>query len=151
MNTKESLKILQVLVTELSNNAFEHKLQSRIFKSQGFEKLAAQYESHSNEESGWVEKFTDRILDLGGELKLEDRRGVKLCEDPVEYVKSELDTQEKGLALVAKFLEKVREDYTTYDIIKDYYKDEEDDLYWMQTTLDLVKKLGDKNWLLTQL
>ena len=39
-----------------------------IFKSQGITKLGQKYIDHFNEEMGWVEKFTERILDLGGEI-----------------------------------------------------------------------------------
>lgn len=45
----------------------------------------------------------------------------------------------------------VQDDVTTYDILKDYFKDEEQDLYDDRTELDLIKKLGETNWLLTQL
>lgn len=151
MNTKASIKALQFFVTNLSDNAFEHKLQSRIFAYEGYTKLAEQYANHSAEEYGWVEQFATRLLDLGGDLKLEDRKASKLYRDPVEYVKAELDTQIPGLELVAKCMKEVADDVTTYDLLKAYYKDEEEDLYWMQRNLEQIKRIGDKNWLQSQL
>ena len=35
----------------------------------------------------WVEKFIDRILDLGDEVKVEKHEARALCYDPVEYIK----------------------------------------------------------------
>lgn len=45
----------------------------------------------------------------------------------------------------------MKDGVTTYDILKDYSKDEEQDLYTDQTDIDLIKKLGETNRLLTQL
>lgn len=151
MNTKESIKALQLFVTGLSNNAFEHKLQSRIFADKGYSRLEKQYADHSAEEYGWVEKFADRILDLGGELKLEERKATRLYANPIDYLKAELSTQRAGLELLAKCMEVVRQDYTTFDLLKDYYKDEEEDLYWMERQQELIRELGDKLWLQSQL
>ena len=43
------------------------------------------------------------------------------------------------------------EDHVTYDLLKDYYKDEEEDLLWSEKELELIEKIGKENWLVTQL
>lgn len=45
----------------------------------------------------------------------------------------------------------LREDDTTYDIMKAYLKDEEEDMYWSETQLDLIEKIGYQNWLIKQM
>ncbi|MBD5357493.1 MAG: hypothetical protein HDR88_10885 [Bacteroides sp.] len=40
---------------------------------------------------------------------------------------------------------------TTYDIMKTYLKDEEDDMYRSETALDIINKIGEQNWLLSKL
>ncbi len=35
--------------------------------------------------------------------------------------------------------------------MKGYLADEEEDLYWSQGQLELIKKIGLQNWLVTQL
>ncbi|MBQ3845570.1 MAG: hypothetical protein II817_11450 [Bacteroidales bacterium] len=104
-----------------------------IFKAQGIAKLGQKYIGHFNEEMGWVEKFTERILDLGGD------------------VKADLAIQEPGVELLMKCMEGVKDDPTTYDLLKDYLKDEEEDLYWSQGAVELIEKIGTQNWLLLQL
>lgn len=151
MDKQKSIETLQFFVTGLSNGAFQHVMQSRVFKSQGYEKLAAKFGDHAKEEDEWVEKFIDRILDLGGEVKLEAREAAPIVAEPVQYMNAELERQCKGLEVLSKCMEEVKDDVTTYDILKDYFKDEEQDLYDDQTALDLIKKLGETNWLLTQL
>lgn len=151
MDKQKSIETLQFFVTGLSNGAFQHVLQSRVFKAQGYGKLAAKFGDHAKEEYGWVEKFIDRILDLGGEVKMETREAGAVVSEPVQYMNAELDRQCKGLEVLSKCMDEVKDDVTTYDILKDYFKDEEQDLYDDQTALDLIKKLGETNWLLTQL
>lgn len=151
MDKQKSIEALQFFVTGLSNGAFQHVIQSRVFKSEGFEKLATHFGDHAKEENEWVEKFIDRILDLGGCVKLEQRPEAPIVADPIEYMNAEIDRQCKGLEILAKCMDTVKDDVTTYDLLKDYFKDEEQDLYDDQTALDLIKKLGESNWLLTQL
>ena len=45
----------------------------------------------------------------------------------------------------------LKDDPTTYDLLKGYLKDEEEDLYWSQGALELIEKIGTQNWLLLQL
>lgn len=151
MDYKNSIETLQKYVTGLTFSALVHKFQGQIFKSQGFNKLADKYASHYTEENGWVEKFVDRILDLGGELKEEGIPQWKLTADPVEYIKAHKETQQKGLADLYKAVESVKDDPTTYDLLKDYLADEEEDLYWDEETLALIEKIGVQNWLTKQL
>ena len=129
----------------------KYPLALSVFKSQGYSKLAQKFADHSKEEYEWVEKFMDRILDLGGCVKVEDRKATAIICDPIEYMKAEYETQSSGVEMLSGCLEAVQSDLTTYDLFKDYYKDEEEDLYADETDLELIKKLGETNWLLTQL
>ena len=151
MEAKKSIEALQFFVTHLAEGAMVHKQQGMIFKSQGFTKLGQKYIDHFNEEMGWVEKFTERILDLGAEVKFEGMKSRDLINDPIEYVKADLAIQEPGVELLMKCMEGVKDDPTTYDLLKDYLKDEEEDLYWSQEALELIEKIGVQNWLVKQL
>lgn len=151
MDKKKSIETLQFFVTGLSEGAFVHKMQGQIFKSQGFTKLGDKYIEHFTEEMGWVDKFVERILDLGGEVKAEGMKARDLIANPVEYVKADLKIQEAGVEMLYKCMETMHDDPTTYDIMKDYLKDEEEDLYWSQGTLDMIECIGVQNWLLQQI
>ena len=151
MDKKKSIDALQFFVTNLSEGAFVHKLQGQIFKSQGFSKLGDKYIGHFSEEMGWVEKFVDRILDLGGELKAEGQKSRDLICDPVAYLKADLAIQGPGVELLLKCMESVQDDPTTYDIFKAYLADEEEDPYWSEEQIVLIEKIGVQNWLVKQL
>lgn len=151
MNKENSIKALQLFATGLSEGAYVHKLQGQIFNSQGFNKLGDKYINHFNEEMGWVEKFIDRIIDLGGDIKFEGMKERALVADPVAYIKADLDIQRAGVDLLYKCMETLANDPTTYDIMKAYLADEEEDLYWDEEQLDLIEKIGVQNWLVKQM
>ena len=140
------LEGLQIIVTDLAQQADGHELQARIFASQGFTKLADKYKEHAEEERGYVVKCADRILDLGGNLKLGDKKDAPLFTDAVEYMKYDLQVSKDGLEWLAGLVEEARSDYATFDILKDYYMDEEKDMYESEGELALVECIGKTNW-----
>lgn len=142
---------LQTIVTDLAQQADGHALQSRIFANEGFSKLADKYAEHAAEERGYVDKCVDRLLDLGVDVKLEAKKEAPVCKDPVEWVKYDLQVSKDGLAWLKELLEASLDDYTTYDILKAYYQDEEEDMYWGEGQLELIEKIGVQNWLVQQL
>ena len=140
---------LQLIVTNLSQQADGHAIQSKIFEAQGLTKLAEKYAEHAEEERGWVDKCITRILDLGGEVKNEAKEAAPVYTDAVEWVKYDLQVSIDGLAYLATLVEEARTDYTTFDILKEYYQDEEEDMYWGEQQLELIEKIGTVNWYMT--
>ena len=53
--------------------------------------------------------------------------------------------------MLAKMVVTAQDDLTTYDLLKDYYKDEEADMYWGEQQLELIEVIGKQNWILQQL
>ena len=150
-DNKKLIEGLQAIVTGLSQQADGHIIQSKIFAAQGFSKLGEKYAEHAEEERGFVGKFIDRIIDLGGEVKNEAKRETPVYSDVVEWIKYDLEVSNRGLAGVRPIIELARDDYTTFDILKEYYQDEEEDLYWGEQQLELIEKIGLQNWLNQQL
>lgn len=148
---EEIIRGLQMIVTDLAQQADGHALVSRVFAGQGFGKLAEKYAEHAAEERGYVDKCADRILDLGGEVKLEAKKAGPICTDPVEWVKYDLQVSIDGLASLKGLLAAACDDLTTYDLLKAYYQDEEEDMYWGQQQLELIELIGKANWLVQQL
>jgi len=64
---------------------------------------------------------------------------------------ADLAIQVPGVELLMKCMEGVKDDPITYDLLKDYLKDEEEDLFWSQGAVELIEKIGTQNWLLLQL
>ena len=151
MSNEKIIADLQVIVTDLAQQADGHLIQSRVFAAKGFSKLAEKYAEHATEERGYVEKCIDRILDLGGKVKLETKKAGEVLENPIDWVKHDLKVSVDGLAWLKGVLKNAEEDVTTYDLLKDYYKDEEEDMYWGEQQLELIECIGEQNWILQQL
>ena len=141
---------LQTIVTVLSQQATGHEIQSRIFAGQGFSKLAEKYAEHAEEERKYVTLCIDRLLDLGADVKNETKEATPIYEDVVEWLKYDLQISKNGLPWLAKIIEGAKSDLSTFDMLKDYYKDEEEDMYWAEQQLELIEKIGLQNWLTMQ-
>ncbi len=151
MDKKKSIEVLQFLTTHLSQGAFAHKVQGKLFASMGFSKLGEKYADHYAEEMGWVDMFIDRIYDLNGEVRVEANQAVDVCDNPVQYVELDCKVSIEGIALLRQLMGEVKDDVTTYDILKDYLKDEEEDQAWSEEQLGLIKCIGEQNWLVKQM
>lgn len=151
MSDKEkTIETLQALVTGLAANSFGHRIQGKIFAGLGFQSLGDKYATHATEELNFVEQFMDRILDLGGEIKQEAAPEAPIFTDIVEFIEHDYKVSVDGIALVTEFMESGIFDATTYDLMKVYLKDEEEDMGWSEQQLDLCKMIGKQNYL-TQL
>lgn len=151
MNAKKSIETLQRLTTGLTAGAFVHLVQGKHFEALGFSKLGDKYLGHYDEEMGWVKQFMTRINDLGGMVQIEAQPAGALIADPIDYVAADLARQEAGIQVLYALIAEIKDDPTTYDIIKDYLKDEEEDLYWSQEQVEMIEMIGRQNWLVKQL
>ena len=58
---------------------------------------------------------------------------------------------EDGLKLLDSHIDCETLDYATFDLLKDYYVDEEGDMAWTSQQLDLIDRFGINNYLIGQL
>ena len=151
MDFSTTLQVSQMIVNKLTASAFVHKMQGMLFKSQGFATLGQKYLDHYTEEMEWVEKYANRMLDLGCVPQVKLSHESNLIEDPVEYIKADLKLQREGVETLYKVMPTLTCDPTTYDITKAYLADEEEDLYWDEEQLDMIEKIGIQNWLMKQM
>ena len=147
MDAKKSIEALQFFVTALNAQSFQHKLQAKIFGSLGFKKLETKYLEHAKEEAGFVDQFIDRLLDLGGELKQEAVEAQTLYNDPVEFLKADYKVSVDGIEMLRKCIDGIKDDLITFDMMKEYLKDEEEDMFWSEEQLGLIECIGAKPWL----
>lgn len=151
MDKKKSIATLQAYATGLAAQYLQHKVESKIFADQGFSKLGEKYAEHAAEEMGWVDKFIERILDLGGTPLVEAAPEMPVFTDPVEYIKSDLAVSRREVPVLMDLVLPLQDDFKTYDILRAYALDEEEDMLWSETQLDLIEKIGLQNWLVKQL
>ena len=76
---------------------------------------------------------------------------MKVYTDPVEFLKADLEVSTREVPILGKATLAVCEDMTTYDLLKGYYQDEEEDMAWSDQQLKLIECIGLQNWLIQQL
>ena len=151
MDFTATIQVSQMIVNELSASSLVHKMQGLLFKSQGLTALGQKYLDHYTEEMGWVEKYTERLLDLGVVPQVNVNSQATLIEDAKAYLEADLKLQKEGVETLYKVMPSLAADPTTYDLTKAYLLDEEEDLYWDEEQLGLIEKIGYQNWLVKQL
>lgn len=151
MNKANSIQVLQAYATGLAAQSLAHKVQGKVFASQGFTKLADKYAEHATEEMGWVDQFIDRIIDLGGTAKVEAAPEQPIYTDPVEFIKADLEISRREVPVLQELTRSLMDDFKTYDLMRGYALDEEEDWYWSEQQLELIEKIGLANWLTKQM
>lgn len=148
MDKQKSIDTLQFFITALNAQSFSHKLHAKIFGSLGFKKLETKYLEHAKEESEFVDQFIGRLLDLGGDLKHEAVEAQQLHKDPIEFLKADYKVSVDGIELLRKCIDSIKDDLITFDMMKEYLKDEEEDMFWSDEQLGLIECIGAKPWLI---
>ena len=151
MDKQKSIAALQAYATGLAAQSLQHKVEGKILAAQGYTKLGEKYAEHAAEEMGWVDQFIDRILDLGGIPQVETAPAMPVTSDPVEYIKADLAISVEQVPILQQVVLSLADDLKTYDILKAYALDEEEDMLWSEQQLDLIEKIGLQNWLVKQL
>ena len=113
--------------------------------------LVKKYKEHTEQEMGYVQRCIDRIINLVGKVKLEAKQAVKIYKNPVDIIKYDLQVSINGLKLLKSMLDSATEDLTTFDLLKDYHKDEKEDIYWGEQQLKLIENIWQQNWLVKRM
>ena len=66
-------------------------------------------------------------------------------------LKNEYEISRDGLILLKEIINKAKEEFMVYDFLVKYYKDEQEDLNWTKTQLELIKTIGEENFLINQI
>ena len=118
MDFTATLQVSQMIVNELSMGAYVHKMQGLLFKSMGFDKLGEKYLGHYAEEMEWVDKYANRMMDLGCVPQVKLQKECELVKDPKAYVEADLAIQREGVEQLYKMMPMLSSDPTTYDLTK---------------------------------
>lgn len=125
-------------------------VQSRMYEDWGLTKLKDHFIHEMEEEQGHASRLIERILFLEGMPSLKKRSAYQLYKETPKIFQQNLDMEmivvkelKKGIALCESV-----EDFLSRELLKDLLKDtEEDHVYWLETQLSLINKIGIKNYL----
>ncbi len=154
---------LKELVFGLSEQVFARAIQCEVFQLKGFSKLHKKYTEHLAEEREYMGKAIEQILKLGGKINLADNKkndsSVKtntkceVYENPIDYLNHEYEVSKNGLVWLKDVVKKaeMEDEYIVQEFLIEYYKDEQEDFNWTLAQLNLIKTIGEENWIVNQI
>ncbi len=126
----------------------QYWLHYRLLADWGYTKLAKKERAESLEEMQHADKLIDRIVFLEGHPNLQHVAPLMIGQNIKEVLECDLkgeyiakDHYMKGRALCRK-----KEDYVSMELFEELLTDEEGHIDFLETQLDLLKKIGAENY-----
>ena len=127
----------------------QYFLHSRMFQDWGLKELEEYSYHESIDEMKHADKITQRILFLEGLPNYQDLGKLRIGENTKEMFECDLALEMDATADLRdaiEYAESVR-DYVSRDLFQSILDDEEEHIDWLETQLELIKKVGMENYL----
>lgn len=149
-------KIIEHLNKVLSNELraiHQYFLHSRMLTDWGLNRFAQEEYEESMDEMRHADKLIQRILFLEGLPNMEYMGGVYIAKNPIEILHMDLKLENEAIPdLKAAILVCEKEkDFVSRDMLLRILESEEEHADHLSTQIALVEKVGDENFLQTQI
>ena len=127
----------------------QYFLHSRMYRDMGLKELAEHEHDESIDEMKHADELIERILFLEGMPNVQDIGKLLIGEHPREMLECDLALEMDALPVLREaieFCESCR-DFVSRELFRGILDSEEEHVDWLETQLDLIDKIGIKNYL----
>jgi len=131
----------------------QYFLHARMLEDWGFKELGEKVYEESIDEMKHADKLIKRILFLEGLPNLQDLDRLMIGENVREILESDLKSEMRAHPLykeAAGYCEQAK-DYVSRQLFVDLIDSEEDHIDWLETQIGLFDKVGEQNYLQSQM
>jgi len=148
---KGDKKVIEFLNKALKNELTainQYFLHARMYENWGFNELNEKEYAESIDEMKHADALIKRVLFLEGLPNLQDLGKLRIGENTEEMLRCDLELELEAVPLLRDAVahcEQVR-DYVSRELFEDILDSEEEHIDWLETQLELIGKVGLKNY-----
>lgn len=134
--------------------ADQYLIHARVYADMGLHKLQERVQHEQQEELEHARRLIDRILFLEGTPDLGARATMNTSRDVPEMLRADLAMELEVVSRLRAMIKvcEAHNDYVTRHMLRELLSDtEEDHVWWLETHLALIDKMGLQNYLQSQM
>ena len=150
---EEVLNLLNQLLTNELTSINQYFIHAKMCQNWGYERLAKKVREESIDEMKHAELVISRILFLEGVPNLQRYHKLHVGETVKEQLEVDLQLEYAAIAFLNQGIEASRKasDNASEDMMTKILVSEEEHTDWLETQLELIRQIGEQNYLTQQL
>ena len=153
---KGDTKVIEFLNKVLYNELTainQYFLHAKMLKNWGIKELAEHEYKESIDEMKHADMLADRILFLEGLPNFQALGKLRIGETPRELLECDLALELEGLPVLREGIAHCEQvgDFVSRKLLADILANEEEHVDWLETQLDLIARIGEENYLQSQM
>jgi bacterioferritin len=150
---EEILELLNQLLTNELTAINQYFIHAKMCENWGYERLAHKIREESIDEMRHADDIISRILFLEGVPNLQRYHKLRVGETVKEQLESDLQLEYAAIAFLNQGIVAARnaKDNATEDMFTKILVSEEEHTDWIETQLELIRQVGEQNYLAQQI
>jgi bacterioferritin len=143
------IELLNDVLTAELTAINQYFVDAKMFQNWGYQRLGKRFRDESVDEMHDADKLIERILYLEGLPNLQRLGTVRVGETPVEKLQLALDLEREAIDRLNQGIARCVElsDNGSRELLESILLGEESHADWLESQLELVRQLGDANYL----